>query len=229
MAHHRVNGPALDVLPFIGCPFRLEAEVVDLGHGTPREIAAVIDRLPGAVALMNMAYEPFTTPVPHAYRLRDVAAAGAVAVAVTDPKSGERREYHSAHDTRDPDFPSPPLPRRDHHAGSGCQTTSYGQTTVVTRCGHGPGDQAHRQTCTQCCADRWPEEDLVFGGHHDIVYGTPSGNDNGSGTIATLETAHLCSRGAGLSGFLRIRSPTLRQRPASAAGHQSRRAVPQDT
>ena len=106
-----VNGPALDVLPFIGCPsFRLEAEVIDLGHGTPREIAAVIDRLPGAVALMNMAYEPFTTPVPHAYRLRDVAAAGAVAVAVTDPKSGERREYHSAHDTRDPDFPSPPLP-----------------------------------------------------------------------------------------------------------------------
>ena len=41
---------------------------------------------------MNMAYEPFTTPVPYTYRLRDVAAAGAVPVAVTDPKGDERRE-----------------------------------------------------------------------------------------------------------------------------------------
>jgi hypothetical protein len=88
-----VDGPALDVLPIIGCPsFRLETEVVDVGHGTPREIAELTDRLPGAVALMNMAYEPFTIPVPHAYRLRDVAAAGAAAVAVIDPESGERRE-----------------------------------------------------------------------------------------------------------------------------------------
>jgi len=79
--------------PLTCCPsFRLDAEVVDLSHGTPREIAAVIDRFPGAVALMNMAYEPFTTPVPYTYRLRDVAAAGAVPVAVTDPKGDERRE-----------------------------------------------------------------------------------------------------------------------------------------
>ena len=69
-----IDGPALDMLPFIGCPsFSHRAPVVDVGYGTPREIAAVANRLPGAMALLNMSYEPFSTPVPHAYRLRDIA------------------------------------------------------------------------------------------------------------------------------------------------------------
>ena len=187
-----VDGPALDVLPIIGCPsFRLETEVVDVGHGTPREIADLTDRLPGAVALMNLAYEPFTTPVPHAYRLRDVAAAGAAAVAVIDPKSGERREYHSAHDSRDPDFPSPPLPgvtitreagarlRRSDRPGLSLDVV----TALETRRTANVHGVLH--------GHRWPEEDLVLGGHHDTVYGSPGGNDNGSGTIATLETARV--------------------------------------
>lgn len=190
-----VDGPELDVLPFIGCPsFDLQAPVVDVGFGTPREIAAVADRLPGAVALMHMAFEPFTIPVPHAYRLRDVAAAGAAAAAVIDPKSGERREYHSAHDMRDPDFHEPPLPcvavtreaaariRRTDKAQLGLHvvtTTDTRRTANVHGTLHGT---------------LWPEEDLVLGGHHDTVYDTPGGNDNGSGTIATLETARVLAR-----------------------------------
>ena len=42
--------------------------------------------------------------------------------------------------------------------------------------------------------DRWPEEHLVLGGHHDTVYGSPGGNDNASGTIAVLETARVLAR-----------------------------------
>ncbi|HJP33650.1 MAG TPA: M28 family peptidase [Candidatus Latescibacteria bacterium] len=187
-----VGGPALDVLPFIRCPsFAVEADVVDVGHGTTREIAAVGERLAGAVALMTMAAEPFTTPVPHAYRLRDVATAGATAAAVIDPKSGERREYHSAHDARDPDFVSPPLPCVTITREAGARLRRLPQprlcfdvvTAVETKRTANVHGVLHGRD--------WPEEDLVLGGHHDTVYGTPGGNDNGSGTIATLETARV--------------------------------------
>ncbi len=192
---HIMDGPALDVLPFIGCPsFSHKAPVVDIGHGTAREIAAVADRLPGAIALLNMSYAPFSTPVPHAYRLRDIAAAGAAAAAVIDPKSGERREYHSAHDVRDPDFVAPPLPciTITREAGARLRRTDNAQLAIDVTTSQQTQRSANVHGVLH--GSRWPEEDLVLGGHHDTVYGTPGGNDNGSGTIATLETARVLAR-----------------------------------
>jgi hypothetical protein len=190
-AVHIVGGATLDVLPFIGCPcFALQARVVDVGHGTPREIAAVADSLPGAIALMDMGYEPFTTPVPHAYRLRDVAAAGAAAAAVVDPKSGERREYHSAHDVRDPDFALPlPSITITREAAARLRRTPAAHLAIDVATSLEMKRSANVHGMLR--GDRWPEEDIVLGGHHDTVYGTPGGNDNGSGTIATLETARV--------------------------------------
>jgi hypothetical protein len=187
-----VNGPALDTLPFIGCPsFQIQADVVDVGHGTAREVTAAGDRIAGAVALMNISHEPFSTPVPHAYRLRAIAAAGAVAAIAVDPKSGERREYHSAHDARDPDFSEPPLPcvAITREAGALLRRRANPQICldVVTALETKRTANVHGFLQGQL----WPEEDLVMGGHHDTVFGTPGGNDNGSGTIATLETARL--------------------------------------
>jgi aminopeptidase YwaD len=198
---HIVDGPALDVLPFIGCPsFALQAPVVDVGHGTPREIAAVADSLPGAIALMTMGYESFTTPVPHAYRLRDVTAAGAAAAALIDPKSGERREYHSAHDARDPDFSTPPLSciAITREAGARLRRTERAHLSIDVVTSQETKRSANVHGVLR--GDRWPDEDLVLGGHHDTVYGTPGGNDNGSGTIATLETARVLARLRGETG-----------------------------
>ena len=57
---------ALDLRPCNWCPsFDLEGPVVNVGYGAPREIDAVRANLPGAVAVMFLAFEPFTTPVPH--------------------------------------------------------------------------------------------------------------------------------------------------------------------
>lgn len=192
------DGPALDVLPFIDCPpFRVEAPVVDVGFGTPREVAAAGARLAGAVALMDMAYEPFTAPVPHAYRLRDIAAGGAAAAVAVDPKSGGRREYHSAHDLRDPDFPSPPLPVVAATREDGARLRRLGaarlRLDVATRRERVRSANVHGLLRGR----RWPEEEgIVLGGHHDTVCGAPGGNDNASGTIAVLETARVL---AGLS------------------------------
>lgn len=186
------DGTALDVLPFIRCPsFTVQAPVVDVGHGTPREIAAAGSALQGAVALMTMAPEPFTPPTPHAYRLRDVAAAGAVAAALIDPKSGERREYHSAHDARDPDFDAPPLPCIAITREAGAQLRRSAEPRLSIDVETALETKRTANVHGVLPGSEWTDEDLVLGGHHDTVYGTPGGNDNGSGTIATLETARV--------------------------------------
>jgi len=190
----REGGFSLDILPFIRCPsFHMEAPVVDVGFGSQRQIDAA-GSLNGVVALVALAHEPFTTPVPPAYRLRQIAAAGAAAAIVVDPKSGGRREYHSAQDARDPNFTEPPLP---------CVAATREDAARIRR---SPSCRVHLDVRTEAPVvksanvhavlegDRWPAEDLVLGGHHDTVFGTPGGNDNSSGTIAVLETARVLSQ-----------------------------------
>jgi hypothetical protein len=184
----------LDILPFIRCPsFRVDAQIVDVGFGTQREIDKA-GPLNGRVAIMAMAHEPFSEPIPPAYRLRQVAAAGASAAIVIDPKTGGRREYHSAHDSRDPDFDHPPLP---------CVAATREDAARLRRT---PAARIHIDVETAAPrvqsanvhgvleGELWPEEDLVLGGHHDTVFGTPGGNDNSSGTIAVLETARVLAQ-----------------------------------
>ena len=185
------SGHELDVLPLIWCPsFELTARVVDIGFGTPREITAA-SNLRGTIAIVDMAHEPFTSPIPIAYRLSHLAQSGAAAAIIVDVKLGGRKEYHSAHDLKDPDFPDPPLPavtvsREDgrwlqRHAGR------HLHLTVKTKLYRAPS----ANVVAELNGVEWPDEHLVIGAHHDTVYDTAGGNDNSSGVIALLETARV--------------------------------------
>ncbi len=182
----------LDVLPFIRCPsFGVEGLVVDVGFGTRREVEDRKSQLPGTIAVMAMAYEPFTAPEPHAYRLRRLAEAGVAAVVAVDVKDGGRIEYHSAHDLRDPEFFESPLPvvATSRECGDLLRRRSGSvlKLDIETRFHTAP--TANVSASLQ--GSEWPEEHLVLGGHHDTVFGAPGGNDNASGTIAVLETARV--------------------------------------
>ncbi|MDP6780104.1 MAG: M28 family peptidase [Candidatus Latescibacteria bacterium] len=189
---------AVDVLPFNRCPTTSAiGPIVDVGFGTEREVeeagASVLD---GAIALMQLGLEPFTTPVPHAYRLQSLAKRGAVAAVVIEKKVGRRMEYHSASDWRDSGLREHPLP------------------TVVTPLEHGlmlrrfsqEGRLLHLEVESELQTAPsanvvgeiegvdWPNENLLLGAHHDTVYGSPGGNDNASGTIAVMETSRVLAR-----------------------------------
>lgn len=184
----------VDLLPFNRCPpFELQGAIVDAGYGTPREIEAVRPNLPGAVALMNMAYEPFSQPIPHAERLKLLAKAGAAAAVVVEVKSGRRMEYHSASDWRDPELNEHPLPTVVTSREDGALLRQLAQAGKALRL------KVDSRFYTAPSANvagvlggsRWPEEHLLLGGHHDTVYDSPGGNDNASGTIAVMEVARV--------------------------------------
>ena len=184
----------VDLVPFNRCPScRMDAPLVDVGFGTPREIDAAGPRLTGAVAIMNKGFEPFTPPVPHTDRLNLIAAAGAAAVLFVDTKSGRRAEYHNAGEWRYPETAEPPLPvattSREH--GALLRRLAVAgerlRLTVESR----RYDAPSANVVGQLDGDRWPDEHLVLGAHHDTVLGAPGGNDNTSGTIAVLETARV--------------------------------------
>lgn len=188
---HAASAP-IDLLPFNRCqPCGLEGPVVDVGYGTPREIDAVKDLLPRAIAVMFLAYEPFTTPIPHTRRLLQLAETGVAAVIAIDVKDGRRVEYHSAADWRDREFTPLEIPvvttSREHgallrrHAGSQL-SLKVDSEFYAARSANVSAELAGAQ---------WPEEHLLFGAHHDTVYGVAGGNDNASGTIAVLETARV--------------------------------------
>ena len=102
---------ALDLFPSNWCPScDLEGPVVDVGYGTPREIDAVRANLPGPVGVMFLAFEPFTTPIPHVVRLRELRRAGTVAAIVIDTKDGRRAEYHNTSDWSERDLSPPSMP-----------------------------------------------------------------------------------------------------------------------
>ena len=191
VAGHAAADP-LDLLPFNRCPpCDLVATVVDVGSGTPREIDAVRARLPGSVAVMVLGYEPFTTPIPHTRRLLQLVEAGVAAAVAIDTKDGRRVEYHSATDWRERDLTRPAIPvvatSREHgallrqHAGSRL-TLKVDSSFYTARSAN---------VCAELEGTEWPHEHLLFGGHHDTVYGVAGGNDNASGTIAVLETARV--------------------------------------
>ena len=186
------DGPAVQVLPFIGCPsFTVESPVIDVGYGTPREIEEKRSLLAGSVAVMSLAYEPFTTPEPHAYRLHRLALSGAAAAVVVDTKDGGRMEYHSSHDPRNPELPEMPLPAvatsREH--GDLLRKSAAAVVMEVETLFSSDTPTANVSACLP--GSRWPNEHLLLGGHHDTVLCAPGGNDNASGTIAVLETARV--------------------------------------
>ncbi len=184
----------IDLLPFNRClACDLQAAIVDVGYGTPREIEAAGTNLLGAVAVMAMAYEPFTQPVPHSERLKLLAKAGAAAAVAVEAKSGRRIEYHSASDWRDPDLNEHPLPTvaTSREDGALLRELARGGKTLRLQVDSRFYTAPSANVAGVLSGTRWPEEHLLLGGHHDTVYDSPGGNDNASGTIAVLETARV--------------------------------------
>ena len=61
----------VSLVPMIHCPpVGLSAPLVDVGFGMPHEIESCADSLPGSIAVVENADEPFTAPVPLPDRLR---------------------------------------------------------------------------------------------------------------------------------------------------------------
>lgn len=188
------DGHPIDVLPFNRCPpCDLQAALVDVGYGTPREIEAAQTRLPGAVAVMALAYEPFTQAIPHSVRLKRLAEAGAAATVAVETKSGRRVEYHSAGDWRDSGWSEHPLPTvaTSREDGALLRQLARADKTLRLRVDSRYYTAPSANVTGVLGGVRWQDEHLVLGGHHDTVYGAPGGNDNASGTIAVIETARV--------------------------------------
>lgn len=188
------DGRPIDLLPFNRCPsLSLQGAIVDVGYGTPREIEAAGTRLPGTVAVMAMAYEPFTPPLPPSRRLKLLAAAGAAAAVAVETKPGRRMEYHSASDWRDPDLNEHPLPTvvTSREDGTLLRKLAEGGKALRLHVDSRFYTAPSANVVGTLGGSRWPDERLVLGGHHDTVYDSPGGNDNASGAIAVIETARV--------------------------------------
>ena len=196
-AEAHVGSTQIDLLPYNRCPpCELESPIVDAGFGTPHALDAVRDRLMGSIAVMHLALEPFTAPVPANIRLQRLADAGVLAIVAIDPKDGRRVEYHNGGDWREPEtaeLPCPAVTTSREHGGLLRQWAGEGKKIklkVESRFYKAP---AHN-VVGRIKGSRWPGEKLMLGGHHDTVYGTPGGNDNASGTIAVLETVRVLGK-----------------------------------
>jgi aminopeptidase YwaD len=188
---------AIALLPFNRCPpFAVQGPIVEVGFGTQREIDEARDQLSGAVAVLALGFEPFTTPVPLAYRLRALAQAGAAAAIVVDRKEGGRKEYHSASDWLEGGLNEHPLPTVTVSREDGARLRKLARQgkqlhlTVESEFYTAPS----HNVAAELRGEHWPQEHLLLGGHHDTVYGAPGGNDNGSGTIVVMETARVLAK-----------------------------------
>lgn len=188
------DGRPIYFVPFNRCvPCDIHAPIVDIGFGTAHELDAARTRVDGAVVVVNMGYEPFTPPVPHNDRLVALKEVGAAAAICVDKKTGGRAEYHNAGEWREPERAEPPLPLGTTSREDGALLRRLAKQggririTVESRFYNAPS----ANVAGQIDGDRWPEEHLLLGGHHDTVLCAPGGNDNASGTIAVLETGRV--------------------------------------
>ncbi len=187
----------IDLLPLNRCPpFVAEGKIVDVGYGTPRELETAKQDLSDAVAVMYLAFEPFTTPVHHAIRLQALTQAGAVAAILIEKKVGRRLEYHSASDWRDPGLAEHPLPTvvTSQEHGILLRQLANRQKSIKLSVDSKFYNAPSWNTTSEITGELWPDEHLVLGGHHDTVLGVSGGNDNASGTIAVMEAARALSR-----------------------------------
>ena len=147
------------LVPMIHCPpVDLSAPLVDVGFGMPHEIESCADRLPGSIAVVENADEPFTAAVPLPDRLRNLAAAGCVAAIAVEPRAGGHVETVRATDKRwnekAGDVLPHPLPTVQTHREDGIRLRR-GQSARRSRCasrvGHSP---RHATTPLPTCRAR---------------------------------------------------------------------------
>lgn len=188
------EGEPVPFLPYNRCPScDVQGPLVDVGFGAAYELEQAEAKLAGAVAVMNLGLAPFEPPLLMHDRLKRLAAAGAVAAVVVDRKDGGRLEYHSAGDWRDPGPDEHPLPTVTVTREVGTRlrkAAKAGRQLRVTVEAEFYPALAHN-TSAELTGCNWPAATIILGGHHDTVYGTPGGNDNGSGTSVVLETARV--------------------------------------
>ena len=184
------------ILPMLNCPpLDLNAPLVDVGFGMPHELGAVRDRLRGAVAVMNVGLEPFSTPRTMADRILDLAAAGCAAVIAVDGRSGGRIEYVHATDKRRAERAGLVLP----HPVPTVQTHKEGGIAFRRAAEAGHSVRIHVESrsfgtpCHNTVADlpgsRWPDETLIISAHHDTYPNSPGAVDNGSGSVVVMDVA----------------------------------------
>lgn len=191
------DNQSVAILPFLRCPTcDVTGPIVDVGFGTQHLIEEAAAKLPGAIAVINLGLEPFSTPEPMAYRLRALAAAGAAAAIVVDRKEGGRVEYHSTGDWRDPGPDDHPLPTVAVTREEGTRLRKLAKQGKHLRLMVNADlyDAPTHNTSAELTGEKWPEQHIVLGGHHDTVFGTPGGNDNASGTSVVMETARVLAQ-----------------------------------
>jgi hypothetical protein len=193
----------IDLRPFHECPpCDVTGPLVDLGYGTPREIEEASETLRGGIGILAMGYEPFTTPIPRANRLRLAAQAGAAALIVVERKDGRRMEYHNVSDWRtlpqgdDPNENGPvhhlaPTVVTSREDGALLRKLARQGRTLHLRVESNFYNATGLNVTGELTGERWPHEHLLLGGHHDTVVGVVGGNDNASGVIGVLETARV--------------------------------------
>lgn len=184
------------ILPMLRCPpLDLAAPLADVGFGMPHELDPVRDRLRGAVAVMNVGLEPFSTPRTMADRILDLAAAGCAAVIAVDGRSGGRIEYVHPTDKRRAERAGLVLP----HPVPTVQTHKEGGIAFrrAAEAGHRVRfhveSRSFRTPCHNTVADlrgsRWPDETLIVSAHHDTYPNSPGAVDNGSGCVVVMDVA----------------------------------------
>ncbi len=188
------TGEELEIKPFLRCPpVDINARVVDLGYGTPREIDIAGSSVKDAIVLMTLAPEPFTPQIPHTARLAAAAKKGAVAALVIEAKTGGRMEYRNANDWRAPGIAPQPLPTVNigFETGGRLKHLSVRGATLNLKVESRFFNTPANNVIAEISGNRWPDEHVIVAGHHDTVLGTPGGNDNTSGTVAVMEAARV--------------------------------------
>ena len=89
----KVNGKKLDSKPYLRCPsVNINKELIDLGHGTKREVDDSKEKVKDKVAIIFRKHEPFTEQETISKRVEYISKKGAAAIIIGDPKLGRRME-----------------------------------------------------------------------------------------------------------------------------------------
>ena len=185
---------SIDARASLFCPsINTKASLVNVGYGMDHEVHQVRDDLKGAVALISSGYEPFSIPESLTVRLERLVSLGVVAVITPCGIAGRHTAHGHAGDWRDESPNTVPLPlihtsREDgallsRRADSGVKVA----VSVVAK-------TFSRKSCNvvgDLLGDRWPNEWLILGAHHDTTLDSPGANDNASGATVVLETVRL--------------------------------------
>ena len=184
------------IQPLLNCPaVNISGRIVNVGHGMENQLKAAGPLLKGAIAVLDLGYEPFSVPSPLPERLRTLSNAGATAAIVIEGKSGGRLEYRHATDKRWDNAAGTVLPHPiptvlTSREDGAILRVSEGNILKLKVQGKSYKTTGYN-TVADLKGDLDSEETILVGAHHDTVLNSPGGNDNASGTAVVLECSRL--------------------------------------